>query len=892
VAAVAYPPSHEPKRAIQTLQIGPSTLRALFVIDEWETPAPPHLTCTLLDAEGQILSEGDGSPILVKEPLKKRYGIQFLTCELHQRASPALATRVAFALDEEPERRWIADAKPDAYRTNVVGNAPPDEPELVVAMHQMDPHSSLCPILQKSLRYYQEKHGVAFFFLYRTLPTGPCDNLVSGFPIQWVQIPLLNQYDMMGDGQLLMLQDVWLRALRARTKWLVALEWDDFFVFSDKRTTLLQYLNEQSESLHTKTFLFTVQVTPVEDVGSLDSINLAYDVGTCATQKVRDASCPNQWNKRSKFAVNLQQEYPHLNLQRFVNSRVDRVAPLRDGVVRKFPGLLTPLLAHTDPLAHLFDSVPLRIAPPRRPTRVAVIVPITQRDVMNAYDTLKRTWTKFGSPCRSPDTTLIDYIFLWNMGIGPEANAAPTFPGCFLPPRHITANLTMAEDGYPGGPSNMFYNVFRDRIAMGLKDVTHMMWMEWDVMPIKPYWVDALIREASREDPFWVRGSRYMGDTLDYVGFDPASKTWLAHINGNALYSLEDQHFHQFLRICRSLEPPSGEWKAFDVAIWRCLRAFPLMWGVYQRFHGMLQSTQMIEHWGFWPASLANSIANPNTFFVHGSVKSTGSKGNLRTDRGMMTRSLKPVDIIAFSDGVTALILCERLSTCMSTVESVMGHVPHAFEWIVVFVSGVTGEDVLRERFPSLMIHVSDHDHLLAAALQAVSWVRGNYVWFVWPNAIIPRQVLRRHFFWDGKPILAYRALNSEMPIVLSTRMHEAHDTLGRLLGFHIDYYYGCTDLLVLPRVVAHDAQQRLAHVTDWFDIPMSVHPQLAFGAVAHAAWAPRMALASMDAPDRWNPETFPPPIVVPVTCPKSRANLPYPMDPRYNGFYGETGSC
>lgn len=74
---------------------------------------------------------------------------------------------------------------------------------------------------------------------------------------------------------------------------------------------------------------------------------------------------------------------------------------------------------------------------------------------------------------------------------------------CFRDVDLIFANLTNAEDGYPEGPSNMFFKLILELAAPLLPQFTHIYWMEWDVQPIRAMWIDKLY-ELAGDPEFWV----------------------------------------------------------------------------------------------------------------------------------------------------------------------------------------------------------------------------------------------------------------------------------------------------------------------------------------------------------------------------------------------------
>jgi hypothetical protein len=198
---------------------------------------------------------------------------------------------------------------------------------------------------------------------------------------------------------------------------------------------------------------------------------------------------------------------------------------------------------------------------------------------------------------------------------------------CFRAISLMSASLTPEEDDYPAGSNTMFFKSFLDpRIQRHLHGSTHLFWMEHDVTPIRPGWVDALLHETTKR-PFWMKGSPYRGDGLDATATDPKHWNWVGHINGNALYNLRDPAFLAFLRLVVQYEPPAHFWKPFDMSIWRVLHAFPYTWPLHQQHRSKFIYADFIHHWGFnvTPADYAYARARPGVFLLHGANSSAGN---------------------------------------------------------------------------------------------------------------------------------------------------------------------------------------------------------------------------------------------------------------------------
>lgn len=80
--------------------------------------------------------------------------------------------------------------------------------------------------------------------------------------------------------------------------------------------------------------------------------------------------------------------------------------------------------------------------------------------------------------------------------------------------------------------------------GLGLADPSYVLYMEPDLLPIRPKWLDAL-DELCRypNDPFWIKGSTFRG-SLSVMRTRIIYN--LFHINGNAIYNLGDKGFRTF----------------------------------------------------------------------------------------------------------------------------------------------------------------------------------------------------------------------------------------------------------------------------------------------------------------------------------------------------------
>ncbi|HWK14965.1 MAG TPA: FkbM family methyltransferase [Rhizobiaceae bacterium] len=95
----------------------------------------------------------------------------------------------------------------------------------------------------------------------------------------------------------------------------------------------------------------------------------------------------------------------------------------------------------------------------------------------------------------------------------------------------------VGQDGFKAGPNNQFFETLRLARGMG----PYIFLMEADCVPIRPDWLSRLGHIVSEGDSFWIMGSAYRGaGTLD--------DQFRRHINGNAIYNVEDPEFIAFIQ--------------------------------------------------------------------------------------------------------------------------------------------------------------------------------------------------------------------------------------------------------------------------------------------------------------------------------------------------------
>jgi hypothetical protein len=170
------------------------------------------------------------------------------------------------------------------------------------------------------------------------------------------------------------------------------------------------------------------------------------------------------------------------------------------------------------------------------------------------------------------------------------------------------ANLTQKEDRYPEGANYMFYRMWeKDQPAYeALRSVAPVtMLLESDVVPIRDGWLQALYREAASYRTWWMKGSQFHGRYLpDHVR---------VHINGNALYSLDDPGFDAIVARARA------SWSirmGYDNSVYRIIRED---WTAFRDFGHKFVFADYVRNYHWTEYSLTDLLARaPNTYLVHG----------------------------------------------------------------------------------------------------------------------------------------------------------------------------------------------------------------------------------------------------------------------------------
>lgn len=192
-----------------------------------------------------------------------------------------------------------------------------------------------------------------------------------------------------------------------------------------------------------------------------------------------------------------------------------------------------------------------------------------------------------------------------------ESGARRCFRKIFV--RH--ANLTSDEQHYIGGwdntgPNNLFYGLFLDPwIHAGEHDA--LLWMEADMVPVRPHWLSRLAEEASAPRGYWRKGPQQQ-PRLEHSMIS----THHYHMNSAGLYRLGQPCFVELYRRVAAEFPRQPH----DVSTHLFLhdpRHFHIWQQHAHRFHYTDLVQNRLDEWNLEDIRRMS----PDTVFVHGKMR-------------------------------------------------------------------------------------------------------------------------------------------------------------------------------------------------------------------------------------------------------------------------------
>ncbi|KAJ3416748.1 hypothetical protein HDV05_000122 [Chytridiales sp. JEL 0842] len=204
----------------------------------------------------------------------------------------------------------------------------------------------------------------------------------------------------------------------------------------------------------------------------------------------------------------------------------------------------------------------------------------------------------------------------------------PQVMQCFSRVRFMNALLTDEEDPYPDGASQMFFKLFSllsphfKKPSTSANTADHqtyqaIYYLEPDNIPCRPYWMDRLYEEASIPGDFWMRGS-ILRNRNPVVG----EWTLANHINGNALYRLDDQKFAQYIEKVKQefLVDSKRYLGSYDIALDLIRRNRSMIdWLEFADTAAYWQFTNTVQNWYRTPVNATElCMGDAETYLVHG----------------------------------------------------------------------------------------------------------------------------------------------------------------------------------------------------------------------------------------------------------------------------------
>merc|ERR1711988_1085890 len=235
--------------------------------------------------------------------------------------------------------------------------------------------------------------------------------------------------------------------------------------------------------------------------------------------------------------------------------------------------------------------------------RFAIVRPFVEKDSSLLIDGMSADKPAWKEACEKPrnSDSPTDLIFYFNKDLDakPQLKAqleqlafAPHIDKCFQNVKVVSANLPNELDGYPRGACNQFFRLFiDDQTRKLIGQYTSIFYMEPDIQPVKPMWLELIRKEASTAalSWFWVTGPTYDSSFVpeDYRRNTPYLNN---HINGNAIYRYDEDAYLNFLRNAFTEAVDQCGLGDYDDRIWQYMMNF------HSDFRSRFSTTDLIAH--------------------------------------------------------------------------------------------------------------------------------------------------------------------------------------------------------------------------------------------------------------------------------------------------------
>lgn len=259
-------------------------------------------------------------------------------------------------------------------------------------------------------------------------------------------------------------------------------------------------------------------------------------------------------------------------------------------------------------------------------TELAIVIPFQANSILR----IRKSVLSWKKACNAVDMTSnsTDLIFFSSHLIASSRKSlsllAQTIQSsesraCFHNTRFLDANIPEIEDTYPKGINLMFFKLLIPSLRPDISEYGHIFWMEHDVVPIRENWLSLLRREASND--FMIKGSICKSDVLDKWIQRDTGRAWYSHINGNALYNLQDDCLHALVNITvqEYLDPQIPFDVALAKALYHWVEGDIRAWRFYQNCMTKYAFSDFIQNF----VGSGVTSTPPETIFIHGTVDST-----------------------------------------------------------------------------------------------------------------------------------------------------------------------------------------------------------------------------------------------------------------------------
>jgi hypothetical protein len=417
---------------------------------------------------------------------------------------------------------------------------------------------------------------------------------------------------------------------------------------------------------------------------------------------------------------------------------------------------------------------------------VALIVPFIGTTSHDSFVFWFEKWLEVGEVCSMPSQGIVDLVLYVSRRKQKEARAVEKSirrllnPGnCFRDIRTIYFKREEQAFGTEQTLINaMFFDLFEFGTFPGLRSF---MWMDHqDVTPIKARWLDAIVSASKREN-FWMLGS-IQDEASNMSNLDAKTN----HINRNALYSLRDAGFKQFLSLVVEREPLTGDVPGFDVLLWKVLTDPKYSAPLYQKYNDRFKKGTFIDH-------SAPSMTSESVVVIKTRGSSTASRSP--DQEKYMVPPHMQLSILMRSFSLD-------LSYAALAFQSAQNFIPHALEYVLV----VPEADVqaAREKMPAFVQVYGEPILMDSQGIQqqytkmmADTYTRGKFVLHLDSDVVIFRDVFLKDLFLLGKPILRYDRYEN-LPEWASIWRNGA----SYVMGYDVPYEFMRSNDLVFPRHV------------------------------------------------------------------------------------------